>query len=295
MRRQVSSIVTYHSLVSHAHPMANMQRSSQNFPLLSLLVIALSHSHTTSESITSTLINNQPHGSIVLFAGEAIPSGWLLCDEQAVSRVTYFPLFKVISTLYGDGDHIRTFNMPDFRGRFPLDLDQSNGQRPGMLQGGITHVTLTQAELPAHVHASGSLQERSVKDNAHLNDDLGHDHGGRTGSAVFGQGGNGRQKNGHGADFNSHSHTIQRDTTYIIIEPASAHDHPVNGETSSIGIGAALSVMNPYQAVYYITYSGPDFTSTIGCVERSSSLPGLIRYTSDDILLSFTLINYIER
>ena len=232
--------------------------------VLSLWVIPLLHSHATSESITSTSINNQPLGSIVLFAGEATPSGWLLCDGQAVSRMTYFPLFKVISTLYGDGDHIRTFNVPDFRGRFPLGLDQSNGQRPGILQGGITHVTLTQAELPPHVHASGSLRARNVEDHVHPYDDPGHDHGGRTGSAVFGQGGNGMQRNGHGADFNSHSHTIERDTTHIVIQSAGAHAHSVDGETSSIGIGAAFSVMNPYQAVNYIIYAGPEFTSNIG-------------------------------
>lgn len=61
-----------------------------------------------------------PTGSIVPFAGlaAAVPAGYLLCDGSAVSRTTYAALFAVTSTLFGIGDGLTTFNLPDFRSRF---------------------------------------------------------------------------------------------------------------------------------------------------------------------------------
>src|SRR6476646_8181745 len=53
-----------------------------------------------------------PLGSVVKFAA-AIPSGWLLCDGSAVSRVTYSSLFAYIGVLYGVGDGSTTFNLPN--------------------------------------------------------------------------------------------------------------------------------------------------------------------------------------
>lgn len=52
------------------------------------------------------------------FTGTA-PTGWLLCNGDAVSRSTYADLFAVIGTTYGSGNGSTTFNVPDFRGRVP--------------------------------------------------------------------------------------------------------------------------------------------------------------------------------
>ena len=52
------------------------------------------------------------------FTGTA-PTGWLLCNGDAVSRSTYADLFAVIGTTFGVGDGSTTFNVPDFRGRVP--------------------------------------------------------------------------------------------------------------------------------------------------------------------------------
>lgn len=56
-----------------------------------------------------------PVGSIVPYGGATAPSGWLLCQGQAVSRTTYAELFAVIGTAYGSGDDSTTFNIPDLR------------------------------------------------------------------------------------------------------------------------------------------------------------------------------------
>lgn len=50
-----------------------------------------------------------------------VPSGEadvLFCDGSAVSRTTYALLFAKIGVMYGPGDSVSTFNLPDMRGRF---------------------------------------------------------------------------------------------------------------------------------------------------------------------------------
>jgi hypothetical protein len=55
------------------------------------------------------------------------PSGWLVCDGSAISRTTYSDLFGVIGTVFGLGDQQESFNIPDFRGRFPRGADLGSG------------------------------------------------------------------------------------------------------------------------------------------------------------------------
>lgn len=62
-----------------------------------------------------TLYSEMPVGTISPFGGSAIPSGYLLCNGQAVSRTTYADLFAIIGTAYGSGDGSTTFNIPDLR------------------------------------------------------------------------------------------------------------------------------------------------------------------------------------
>lgn len=63
-----------------------------------------------------------PTGSMQAFGGpvSAIPSGWLLCDGSAVSRVDFGALFSVIGTYWGPGDGSTTFNLPDMGDRFAV-------------------------------------------------------------------------------------------------------------------------------------------------------------------------------
>lgn len=61
-------------------------------------------------------------GMIQMFAGSTAPTGWLICDGQAVSRTTYATLFSVIGTTYGSGDGSTTFNLPDMRGRTAIGV-----------------------------------------------------------------------------------------------------------------------------------------------------------------------------
>ena len=91
----------------------------------------------------------EPAGIIMPFAGTAAPEGYLMCDGSAVSRSTYATLFGVIGTTFGSGDGSTTFNVPDLSGRVPLGVSSTHllGST-----GGSETVTLTEQELPAHVH-----------------------------------------------------------------------------------------------------------------------------------------------
>jgi microcystin-dependent protein len=87
-------------------------------------------------------------GMIVMFAGSTAPSGWLLCQGQAVSRTTYAGLFAVCGTTHGVGDSSTTFNLPDFRGRTPVGVGSSSYFNAiGEKQGAKT-VTLTKSQVP---------------------------------------------------------------------------------------------------------------------------------------------------
>lgn len=68
-----------------------------------------------------------PPGLYAPFGGNAAPNGWLLCDGKAYDRVQYAELFAAIGTLWGVGDGLTTFNVPDLRGRAPVGLDNMGG------------------------------------------------------------------------------------------------------------------------------------------------------------------------
>ena len=70
----------------------------------------------TNLGIDTTYFN--PTGTIIAFAGNTLPKGYLLCDGSKVSRTTYKKLFDVIGTTYGAGDGKTTFTLPNLIDRF---------------------------------------------------------------------------------------------------------------------------------------------------------------------------------
>ena len=95
-----------------------------------------------------------PVASVIPYAGTTAPTGWLLADGAAVSRVTYSDLFAVIGTTYGVGDGSTTFNVPNLKGRIPVGQDaaQSEFNVIGETGGAKTH-TLSATEMPSHTHS----------------------------------------------------------------------------------------------------------------------------------------------
>jgi microcystin-dependent protein len=92
-------------------------------------------------------------GTISLFAGNFAPRGWAMCDGQHLAISTNPALFSLLGTTYG-GDGVRTFALPDLRGRSPMHQGQGQGLTPRILGevGGTESVTLMVTQMPAHVH-----------------------------------------------------------------------------------------------------------------------------------------------
>lgn len=90
-----------------------------------------------------------PVGSVSAYAGENIPTNWLRCDGQEVSRTEYVELFNAIGTTYGTGDGSTTFNLPDLNTE-NRTIVGSNGDGEFSLgnTGGEKEHTLTIEEIP---------------------------------------------------------------------------------------------------------------------------------------------------
>ena len=104
-------------------------------------------------------------GIVYAYAGATAPSGYLLCQGQAVSRTTYAALFMAIGTTFGTGDGSTTFNVPDLQGR--VAIGSSSAYSLGA-KGGASTVTLTSAQsgVPAHAHGLNS-HKHSIPEHGH--------------------------------------------------------------------------------------------------------------------------------
>lgn len=109
-----------------------------------------------------TIEANTPSGVMFDYAGTVAPSGFMMCDGAAISRVTYVTLFAAISTAYGVGDGSTTFNLPDYRGRFARYNDN-------MGTGAASRDT-------GRVHGSAQVDTTAVKGLSITNTDLSHSH-----------------------------------------------------------------------------------------------------------------------
>ena len=88
-------------------------------------------------------------GEIRLFAFGQAPKDWVVCNGQSLQISTNVALYSLLGTRYG-GDGKTTFNVPDLRGRVPLQISQTIQQGAA---GGSESVTLTTGQLPQHNHA----------------------------------------------------------------------------------------------------------------------------------------------
>jgi len=135
----------------------------------------------TQESLES--VQKEFIGSIMAFATETPPDGWIECNGQAVSRATYARLFQKIGIIFGNGDGSATFNLPDLRGVFVRGLDKGR-------------------KLDAK-RKLGSYQDDYMQSHTHK--DLGHSHGGSVSSDGT------HKHNGKSDTDGNHSHSGNTD------------------------------------------------------------------------------------
>jgi len=71
-----------------------------------------------------------PVATVIISASNIAPTGYLYCDGNPVSRVTYSNLYALLGDAYGEGDGSTTFNLPDMRGKFARGIDDGAGNDP---------------------------------------------------------------------------------------------------------------------------------------------------------------------
>lgn len=71
-----------------------------------------------------------PVGTVLCYAGNAPPDGYLECNGASISRLKYRALFHEIGTTYGSNSST-TFKLPDLRGEFVRGWDHGRGVDAG--------------------------------------------------------------------------------------------------------------------------------------------------------------------
>ena len=111
-----------------------------------------------TRSVLLSGIGVVPVGSIMPFAGETLPPGYLLCDGSEQSRTVYARLFTVIGFSYRNQallQGFQTFALPDLRGRFPLG-------RENMENGNTVNKEISATSVSRDEVASGAITARFV-------------------------------------------------------------------------------------------------------------------------------------
>lgn len=125
-----------------------------------------------------------PAGTVVAYAGENLPAGWLWCDGSEYDVVKFPALAAAIGHTHGSSDFVTRFKVPDYRGRFLRGVDHGTGRDPdaakrtAMATGGNKGDavgTLEGDQLAAHLHdipRSTTPQAEGVMNFAVGNPDL---------------------------------------------------------------------------------------------------------------------------
>jgi microcystin-dependent protein len=183
------------------------------------------------DAIAALLVNGQltgngacPPGALMDFGGTTAPTGWLICDGQAVSRTTYAALFTAIGTTWGAGDGSTTFNVPGLQKYF-------RRHRDGGTLAGAVGVLKNPANL-AHTHTGSGSTGTESNDHMHTyagttgTDSPDHSHG-----VSINAGGNALGVSGGG------SFSLPTAPSAVQSGGASArHAHAFSGTTSGINV-----------------------------------------------------------
>jgi microcystin-dependent protein len=159
-----------------------------------------------------------PTGGMMMWGTATAPTGYLLCDGSAVSRTTYSALFAVLGTAYGSGDGSTTFNVPDFRDRFPVGAGTTYS--PNSQGGSKDAITV------AHTHTGTTS---TIGDHTHT---------------VFQRGGT------LGGPFQYPVHSTYIDNADYQSGAAGSHNHTFT--TDSTGSSGTNANLPPYLGVYFI-------------------------------------------
>ena len=113
-----------------------------------------------------TGIEGIPTATIVPWSSASVPTGFLECNGQAVSRSTYSALFAIVASTYGGGDGSSTFNVPDLQNNVAVGKSNNKAlastggantvSSTGNVGGSTANATLSTPQLASHSHSSGA-------------------------------------------------------------------------------------------------------------------------------------------
>jgi microcystin-dependent protein len=176
-----------------------------------------------------TGIEGIPTATIVPWSSASVPTGFLECNGQTVSRSTYSALFAIVGTTYGAGDGSSTFLVPDLQDN--VAVGKSNNKALGSTAGANTvastgnvggstaNATLSTAQLASHSHGVPFVGPVALHQAGNNNPFPG------SGGLMRTSGGN----TGSEGSGNGHSHNMSANFT-----------------------GDATSVLQPYLTIIYI-------------------------------------------
>jgi microcystin-dependent protein len=203
----------------------------------------------------STLLSNiplVPVGSILPYAGTSAPAGYLFCDGSEVQIGSFSDLFSIIGYTYKPAVLLigkNTFALPDLRGRFPLGRDNMDND-----------TTVPDKNNPNVLIDAGGGSANRVSDVT---------------ADTLGSGAGGETRTLQTANLPEHNHTLSSGQAdyFAIGRPGVTGDtngvSPPGPQSTSTGLsvpntggiispttGQPVSVMNPYQTINYIIYTG---------------------------------------
>jgi microcystin-dependent protein len=117
-----------------------------------------------SGNLSFQIVAGVPTSAVFCVAVATVPTGYLECNGNAVSRTTYAALFAIIGTNYGTGNGSSTFNLPDLRGEFVRGFDNGKGT-----DSGRSIASSQSAQNASHNHsisASGTTSTQSLTGTA---------------------------------------------------------------------------------------------------------------------------------
>lgn len=118
----------------------------------------------SQRNLLAAVTGTTPIGTVVPFAGDIAPAGWLLCDGREVQIGSYLDLFQIIGYKFKDQAVVTSgnFGLPDFRGRVPLGADNMGGSSANRVtnvnadvignSGGFEKNQIEVENLPEHEH-----------------------------------------------------------------------------------------------------------------------------------------------
>jgi microcystin-dependent protein len=189
-----------------------------------------------SADVTTTLA---PTGVVHMWPNNTAPTGYLLCNGQAVSRTTFNALYVLIGTTFGLGDGSTTFNLPNFLNRFPMGAGTGGTYAIGATGGSADAIVVS------HTHTfSGTTAEGGA--HTHTITDPGHSH--TYFRPVQSNAANPPGSSGSQAS----STTTSAAFTNITINATGTHTHTYSGTTTSAGSSGTNANLPPYLGINFI-------------------------------------------